>query len=173
MTDKKEKIITVALELFANEGYNATSTSKIARKAGVSEGLIFRHFENKKGLLEAIVKDAELKLGQVLAPIIFETDPKEVIRYTIEVPFKLDKLEYDFWKLQYKLKWQEEYNNPHKMKPLLDKLIWAFTELGYQQAEEEAQLLSYILDSITMVILREKIEVSDKFKIFLLEKYNL
>jgi len=173
MTDKKEKIITVALELFANEGYNATSTSKIARKAGVSEGLIFRHFENKKGLLEAIVKDAELKLGQVLAPIIFETIPKEVIRHTIEVPFKLDKSEYDFWKLQYKLKWQEEYNNPHKMKPLFDKLKWAFTELGYQQAEEEAQLLSYVLDSITMVILREKIEVSDKFRNFLLEKYNL
>ncbi len=173
MTDKKEKIITVALELFANEGYSTTATSKIARKAGVSEGLIFRHFENKKGLLEAIIKDADLKLGQVFAPIIFESDPKEVIRHTIETPFNLDKSEYNFWKLQYKLKWQEEYNNPHKMKPLYDKLTWAFTELGYQQAEEEAQLLTYILDSITMVTLRGKIEVSDKFRIFLLEKYNL
>ena len=41
MTDKKEKILNAALELFANDGYNVTSTSKIAKTAGVSEGLIF------------------------------------------------------------------------------------------------------------------------------------
>ncbi|MFT5243346.1 MAG: AcrR family transcriptional regulator, partial [Psychroserpens sp.] len=43
MTDKKEQILKSALELFANEGVNATSTNKIAKYAAVSEGLIFRH----------------------------------------------------------------------------------------------------------------------------------
>ena len=47
MTDKQEKILQAALELFAKEGFKGTSTNKIAKKAGVSEGLIFRHFENK------------------------------------------------------------------------------------------------------------------------------
>jgi len=44
MTEKQEKIIKSALELFALEGYAATSTRKAAERAGVSEGLIFRHF---------------------------------------------------------------------------------------------------------------------------------
>ena len=46
MTDKKENILKSALELFANEGVNATSTNRIAIKANVSEGLIFKHFKN-------------------------------------------------------------------------------------------------------------------------------
>ncbi len=59
MTDKKEKILQAALELFAEEGFKPTSTSKIAKKAGVSEGLIFSHFCNKDGLLQAIIKEGE------------------------------------------------------------------------------------------------------------------
>lgn len=59
MTDKQEKILrATALDLFANTGYNAASTSKIAQKASVSEGLIFRHCQNKKGLLDALVLEA-------------------------------------------------------------------------------------------------------------------
>ena len=49
MTEKQEKIVQSALQLFAQEGYHATSTSKVAKHAGVSEGLIFRHFRNKDG----------------------------------------------------------------------------------------------------------------------------
>ena len=45
---KKEQILNAALELFANDGFTATSTSKVAKRAGVSEGLIFRHFGNKR-----------------------------------------------------------------------------------------------------------------------------
>ena len=47
MIDRKEKILQSALELFAKEGFTATSTSKIAKHAGVSEGLIFRHFGSR------------------------------------------------------------------------------------------------------------------------------
>ena len=51
MTEKQENILNTALELFAKDGYDATSTSKIAKCAGVSEGLIFRHYGSKDGLL--------------------------------------------------------------------------------------------------------------------------
>jgi hypothetical protein len=57
-----------------------------------------------------------------------------VIAKTISLPFMvIDQREQDFWKLQFILKWQPEYNNPKKMKPLLDKLTLAFTELGYRE----------------------------------------
>jgi AcrR family transcriptional regulator len=176
MTDKKESILRAALELFANDGYNVTSTSKIAKKAGVSEGLIFRHFENKKGLLDAIVADAQQRLSEVFAHILFEDDPKEVIRKTIVLPFemsKVDKVEVDFWKLQFILKWQAEYNNPHKMKPIIDKLAWAFEKLGYAAPENEAALLNQIIDAISISILRDDIKPHEQYKLFLLEKYKV
>jgi AcrR family transcriptional regulator len=173
MSDKKENILNAALELFANEGYNAVSTNKIARQAGVSEGLIFRHFENKKGLLQAIMEDVEARIGQLLAPIIFEEDAKKVVRKIILMPFSIDRSEYDYWKLQFKLKWEQEYNNPNKMKPLIDKLTWAFGELGWKEPEKEALLLNQIIDSISIGILRDGLESQASFKNFLLDKYQV
>ena len=54
MTVKQQKIIDIASKLFSKRGYNATSTKLIAEEAGVSEGLIFRHFENKEKLLRKL-----------------------------------------------------------------------------------------------------------------------
>lgn len=173
MTDKKENILNAALELFANEGYNAVSTSKIAKVAGVSEGLIFRHFENKKALLDAIMEDAERRINETFAHVIFESNPKKVIQKTIELPFAIDQSEYDFWKLQFKLKWEPGYYNPNKMKPLVDKLTWAFAALGFESPENEALLLTQILDTISIGILRDGIEQQLPLKSFILSKYGI
>ena len=56
MTEKKQHILESALKLFSKEGYEATSTRSIAQEAGVSEGLIFRHFQNKEGLLKYLLE---------------------------------------------------------------------------------------------------------------------
>src|SRR5229473_1303612 len=49
-----ERILRVSKSLFANRGYEHTSTSAIARQAGTSESQLMKHFGNKAGLLEAI-----------------------------------------------------------------------------------------------------------------------
>ncbi|MGE5328361.1 MAG: TetR/AcrR family transcriptional regulator [Deltaproteobacteria bacterium] len=54
MTDKQISIISAAIEIFAEKGYAATSTSEIAKKAGVGEGTIFHHYKTKKDLLLAV-----------------------------------------------------------------------------------------------------------------------
>ena len=172
MTDKQERILTTALELFANEGYNAVSTSKIAKQAEVSEGLIFRHFTNKRGLLDAILGLGERRINEIFSHIIFETNPHQVIEKAIRMPFSIKESEYDFWKLQFKLKWEAEYYHPQKMKPLLDKLSWAFAELGYEEADKEAGLLSMFLDAISIAILRDGLEAVKPFQEFLLSKYK-
>jgi AcrR family transcriptional regulator len=53
LTDKQWKILQAALEVFTQKGYSAATTSEIARKAGVAEGTIFRHFKTKKDILLA------------------------------------------------------------------------------------------------------------------------
>ena len=49
-TDPGEKIRSAALELFIRKGITGTTTKEIARKAGVSEGSIYNHFESKGDL---------------------------------------------------------------------------------------------------------------------------
>lgn len=173
MTDKKENIIKTALTLFAQEGFNAVSTNRIAKQAEVSEGLIFRHFKNKKGLLNAIMEDAERRISQVFASMLFSTDPREAIRITIELPFSISESEFSFWKLQFILKWEEEYYNPNKMKPVNEKLTWAFEQLEYDEPENEAELLNHIIESVSIHMLRNGKHSQDHLKSLLLKKYNV
>lgn len=142
MTDKKEKILNAALELFAKEGYKPTSTSKVAKLAGVSEGLIFRHFKNKEGLLNAILQEGEEQAKVLFADIIFEEDPEKLIEKAFNIFKSLysDEQAANFWKLQYKIKWEIEQYGEHKMEPLELALANAFGKLGYKKPELEARL---------------------------------
>lgn len=171
--NKKDKILQCALELFANDGYNAVSTQRIAAKAGVSEGLIFKHFKNKKGLLSEIMEEAERKIAEIFANILLGKDPKSAIRDTINLVFEVDESEHDFWRLQYKLKWEQEFFNPAKMQPVLNKLSWAFAQLDYPFPELEADLLVKIIDAVAIAILQDSPQSQELIKSFLIKKYNI
>lgn len=67
LTEKQKKILEAAIETFAEKGFAATSTSEIAKKAGVAEGTIFRHYKTKKELLMKIVSPMMFKL---IGPIV-------------------------------------------------------------------------------------------------------
>jgi len=54
-TEKQQKIAETAIKLFAEKGFANTSTSEIARVAGVAEGTIFRHYETKINLLLSLI----------------------------------------------------------------------------------------------------------------------
>ena len=56
-TTKRQVIIETAERLFAEHGYDATSTARIATEAGVPSGLVFYHFATKLDLLLAVVQE--------------------------------------------------------------------------------------------------------------------
>ncbi|NEP07130.1 MAG: TetR/AcrR family transcriptional regulator [Okeania sp. SIO2G4] len=47
----RTKILQAAQKLFAKSGYDGTTIRDLAKKAGVAEGTLFRHFSNKKAIL--------------------------------------------------------------------------------------------------------------------------
>ncbi|UOG61533.1 TetR/AcrR family transcriptional regulator [Leptospira noguchii] len=51
----QKKIFLAAVEIFAQKGFSAATTIEISKKAGVAEGLIFKHFKSKKELLLRLV----------------------------------------------------------------------------------------------------------------------
>lgn len=52
----RDKILEAAIKLFAEKGFNGTTTKEIAEKAGVNEALIFRYFSTKRDLYSAIIE---------------------------------------------------------------------------------------------------------------------
>lgn len=53
--DSQDSILQGAMELFASTGYHKTSVLSIAKKVGISSGLIFYHFETKDNLLKQVI----------------------------------------------------------------------------------------------------------------------
>jgi len=53
-----QRLIRAALELFSSRGYHDTTTAQIAKKAGVAEGTIYRHFPSKQQLLNELYRAA-------------------------------------------------------------------------------------------------------------------
>ena len=51
--ETKDKIVEAGFDLICNDGYYNTNTSKIAKKAGVSTGIVYQYFKDKKGILMA------------------------------------------------------------------------------------------------------------------------
>ncbi len=54
----REALLHATAELLADVGYAATTTASVARKAGVAEGTIYRHFPSKEALAEAVFAEA-------------------------------------------------------------------------------------------------------------------
>ncbi len=54
MSNTKEKILITALHLFAQDGYEAVSMSKIAGELSITKGALYRHYKNKRDIFDTI-----------------------------------------------------------------------------------------------------------------------
>jgi len=52
---RKEQLLDTAVRLFAERGYGGATTAELARAAGVTEPIIYRHFRSKKDLFIAVI----------------------------------------------------------------------------------------------------------------------
>jgi len=171
--DRKQNILDTALRLFADEGFTPVTTSRLAKEAEVSEGLIFKHFKNKQDIFDKLIELTDQKLFEALMPILDAEKPKEVLRLLIDMPHSISEKEYGFWRFHFKIKWDENYDALEKIKPLMEKLEWAFTELKYKQPEIEAEIFMNISESISTGILRDGKSSSTAMSKLLLKKYKL
>jgi len=55
----RQRLIRAALELFTTRGYHVTTTAQIAKKAGIAEGTIYRHFASKQQLVNELYRAAQ------------------------------------------------------------------------------------------------------------------
>lgn len=52
---RKTQLLDTAARVFASHGYSGTTTAELAKAAGISEPIIYRHFKSKKDLFIALV----------------------------------------------------------------------------------------------------------------------
>jgi AcrR family transcriptional regulator len=100
---KKKLIMDTALKLFAENGFHATSMSKIAKKAGISKGLTYNYFESKKDILDEIIRTG---FNSIYSSFDLNKDgvlTEEEFTFFISRSFQNLKENLDYWKLYYSL----------------------------------------------------------------------
>lgn len=55
--DRRRQLLEVAAELFAERGYRGTTTADLAKLAGITEPILYRHFEDKRDLFITLVDE--------------------------------------------------------------------------------------------------------------------
>ena len=91
--EKKNRIVQAGFELFSQVGYYNTNTAEIAKRAGVSTGIVYGYFKDKRDILldvlEIYVKEAFAPvldmINNLTAPVNFEDTIGHVLDSAINI----------------------------------------------------------------------------------------
>jgi AcrR family transcriptional regulator len=104
--ESRARIITSALELFAQHGYEQTSVRMIAQAAGVAQGLLYNYFAGKEGLLRAIFEQSMADVRESFAAAEQAAQPDQRIAQLIQAAFTTIRRNVAFWRLSYGVRMQ-------------------------------------------------------------------
>jgi AcrR family transcriptional regulator len=72
------RLIDVACDIFARDGYANAATEEIVERAGVTRGALYHHFGSKQGLFLAVLKHIQERVGQrIEAAVLPHQEPWE------------------------------------------------------------------------------------------------
>jgi AcrR family transcriptional regulator len=80
----RERLVLAAVDLFTEQGYDATTVAQIAERAGVTKSTFFRHFPDKRELLVAGQETLSLLLAEGITEAPTEASPLEAVAAGLE-----------------------------------------------------------------------------------------
>ncbi len=153
---RKKAILNTALELFATEGFDQTSISRIASRAGISKGLLYNYFKSKEDLIKSIIFNGLDYLTSYIDPDRDGILTRQEMKLFLVELFNALKREPHYWKLYFNLFFQ-----PHVLR-LVEKrlavmiqtymkmLAEYFHSTGIEDPQTEAIFFGALLDGIGM-----------------------
>lgn len=102
MRNRKEEILTVALHLFARDGYEAVSVSKIAGELGMTKGALYRHYKSKRDIFDCILNRMEQQDGEQASDYDMPEEDKERMpekyeEVSLDDFIKYSKSMFEYW----------------------------------------------------------------------------
>ena len=102
MSNRKEEILTVALHLFARDGYEAVSVSQIAGELDMTKGALYRHYKSKRDIFDCIVErmeqgDSEQAVEHDMPEDDKESMPEQYETVSLDEFVKYSKSMFAYW----------------------------------------------------------------------------
>jgi AcrR family transcriptional regulator len=75
--ERREQLLAIGRELFAERGFAATSVEEIAARAGVSKPVVYEHFGGKEGVYAVVVDREMQRLLGLVSDALVEGSPRQ------------------------------------------------------------------------------------------------
>lgn len=129
--EKKKRIVEAGYELFSEVGYYGTNTAEIAKRAGVSTGIVYGYFKDKKDILicvleiylDEVYKPISEMLDKITSPVNYE----KIIPHVLDATIKTHKKKYKIHEALHSLAGSDKEVNAEFI-ALEDKLTSRFYE---------------------------------------------
>jgi AcrR family transcriptional regulator len=154
--ERRQQIMNVALELFANNGFDTTSISQIARKAKISKGLLYNYFSSKEDLVRAILDKGIDDLIAVFDPNKDGVLDIPEMEFFINESFNMLSGHRIFWKLYFAITFQPsvfkliQKRIDELYKPMTRMMMEYFSGLDYKDPLTESIIFGALLDGISL-----------------------
>jgi AcrR family transcriptional regulator len=97
---RREQLLNVALGVFADKGFHATSMNDVAEAAGVTKPVLYQHFDSKRDLYLALLDECGIRLVERLSKATTEAaDGKSQTERGFQAYFRFVHEDYDSFRL--------------------------------------------------------------------------
>lgn len=105
--DNKNKILSIALDLFSSNGYDAVGVQTLCEKSGITKPTLYYYFGNKEGVLKEVLSTNYEKLNNLLEknahytpnPKVYEKDVILTLTAVAQTYLKFAKANPKFYKM--------------------------------------------------------------------------
>lgn len=159
--EKRNRIMDAARKEFAARGYDNSTTSNIAKQAGISNGSLFQYFDSKEDLFMTIVKQCSDIIKAIFEEIIQQDTPFfQTIEAFLRKIFQESKSSPEMIKLYFEMSSPSKNYMTHKVAQELErescnwyiKLLLKAKEEGHIRADCDIPMFAFLLDNIFMML---------------------
>ncbi len=170
--EKKNKIIQAGYDLFSEVGYYGTNTAEIAKRAGVSTGIVYGYFSDKRDIMISVL---EIYLDKVVGPLLktfsalkAPLDVNTLVQKVIDEVIKIHKRNNKIHEALHSLSSSDEAVNAKFMEledGLTVKISNSLVAIGFKKEniQEKVHFAMNILQSFAHEYVFDKHEYIDYF----------
>jgi len=150
--ERKAQIKEVALEIIFEEGFQNTSISKIAKRAGISKGLLYNYYKSKEDMIREIIFDGMEKFMIIFDPNKDGVLTDEEARFFIDEMFDILRSNIKYWRLYFSVMLQPKVmlliqdKFMEMMGPLMNILIFYFSQKGSENPVVDTRMVIAMID---------------------------
>lgn len=175
--ESMKKIMDAAFTLIAKQGYESTTISQIAQKAGVSKGLLYNYYTSKEDMLQKMIMHALSEADKAIEKVM-TSNAAPSLEILFRFYFSELKRNTDQWRLMTELTFKiDKFKFVHdlvteKINAYIQMLELLLTQSGIANPKGEAKLLAALFDGIGIqyLVIKEDYPLKE-LEEYLIHKY--